>query len=138
MSDTRCFECDCVAEHRHHVVPKSKGGTRTISLCAKCHAKVHGKHLLKTSVLTRMAIGKKKQSGERVGEIPFGYQLAADGVMLVACEKEQATIRTIQSLREQGLSLRAIAAELESAGLAAKKAKRWNAVTISNILKRVA
>jgi phage protein D len=58
--------------------------------------------------------------------------------MLVASEKEQAIIRTIQSLREQGLSLRAIAAELESAGLVAKKAKRWNAVTINNILKRVA
>jgi DNA invertase Pin-like site-specific DNA recombinase len=127
-----------VAEHRHHVVPKSKGGTRTISLCAKCHAKVHGKHLLKTSALTRMAIGKKKQAGERVGEIPFGYQLAADSVMLVECEKEQAVIQTIQSLREQGLSLRAIAAKLDSAGLAAKKAKRWNALTISNILKRVA
>lgn len=137
MTDTRCLECDCVAEHRHHVVPKSKGGTRTISLCAKCHAKVHGKHLLKTSALTRMAIGEKKQAGERVGEIPFGYQLAADGVMLVACEKEQAIIRTIQSLREQGRSLRAIAAELDSAGLAAKKASKWNAVTISNILKRV-
>ena len=138
MNHTRCFECDCVAEHRHHVVPKSKGGTRTILLCVKCHAKVHGEHLLKTSALTRTAMSKKKQAGERVGEIPFGYQLAADGVMLVASDSEQATIQTIQSLKEQGLSLRAIAAKLDSAGLAAKKAKRWSAVTINNILKRVA
>jgi DNA invertase Pin-like site-specific DNA recombinase len=86
---------------------------------------------------TATAMTHKKSQGERVGEIPFGYQLA-DGVMLVACEKEQAIIRTIQSLREHGLSLRAIAAELDSAGLAAKKVSKWNAVTISNILKRVA
>jgi DNA invertase Pin-like site-specific DNA recombinase len=87
---------------------------------------------------TTTAMAHKKSQGERVGEIPFGYQLAADGVALVACEKEQAVIQTIQSLRDKGLSLRAIAAELEAAGLEAKKAKRWNAVTISNILKRTA
>jgi DNA invertase Pin-like site-specific DNA recombinase len=87
---------------------------------------------------TATAMAHKKSQGERVGEIPFGYQLAADGVMLVACEKEQAVTQTIQSLRDKGLSLRAIAAELEAAGLEAKKAKRWNAVTISNILKRTA
>jgi DNA invertase Pin-like site-specific DNA recombinase len=87
---------------------------------------------------TATAMAHKKSQGERVGEIPFGYQLAADGVALVACEKEQAVIQTIQSLRDKGLSLRAIAVELEAAGLAAKKAKAWNAVTISNILKRTA
>ncbi len=87
---------------------------------------------------TTTAMAHKKSQGERVGEIPFGYQLAADGVMLVACEKEQAVIQTIHSLRDKGLSLRAIAAELEAAGQASKRAKRWNAVTISNILKRAA
>ena len=87
---------------------------------------------------TATAMAHKKSQGERVGEIPFGYQLAADGVALVECAKEQAVIQTIQSLRDKGLSLRAIAAELEAAGLAAKKAKAWNAVTISNILKRTA
>jgi len=66
-------------------------------------------------------IDNKKLQGERIDEIPFGYKLAPDGIMLVACEKEQAIIRTIQSLREQGLSLRAIAKELKSAIVAAKK-----------------
>ena len=33
---------------------------------------------------TTTAMAHKKSQGERVGEIPFGYQLAADGVMLVA------------------------------------------------------
>ena len=87
---------------------------------------------------TTTAMAHKKSQGERVGEIPFGFQLAADGVSLVQCDREQAVIQTIHSLRGQGLSLRAIAAELESAGIAAKRASKWNAMTISNILNRTA
>lgn len=36
-----CFECGKPAEHRHHVVPRSLGGTKTIPLCTPCHRKVH-------------------------------------------------------------------------------------------------
>lgn len=87
---------------------------------------------------TTTAMSHKRAQGERVGEIPFGFQLAADGVSLVQCDREQSVIQTIHSLRGQGLSLRAIAAELESAGVAAKRAKQWNAMTIRNILNRTA
>jgi hypothetical protein len=37
-----CFECEDEATEEHHVVPKSLGGTKTVPLCSKCHAKVHG------------------------------------------------------------------------------------------------
>lgn len=87
---------------------------------------------------TTTAMSHKRSQGERVGEIPFGFQLAADGVALVQCDREQAVIQTIHSLRGKGLSLRAIAAELESAGVAAKRARQWNAMTIRNILNRTA
>ena len=41
-----CWECDDIGEiHDHHVVPRSKGGTKTVPLCLKCHSKVHGKQL---------------------------------------------------------------------------------------------
>ena len=36
-----CFECGAPATERHHVVPASLGGTKTIPLCGECHAKVH-------------------------------------------------------------------------------------------------
>lgn len=36
-----CFECGKPAEHRHHVVPRSKGGKRTVPLCHDCHDLVH-------------------------------------------------------------------------------------------------
>lgn len=41
----KCFECDARAEHKHHVIPKSVGGKRTIPLCIRCHEKVHGMKL---------------------------------------------------------------------------------------------
>jgi hypothetical protein len=37
-----CFECGRAAAALHHVVPESRGGTRTVPLCLGCHAKVHG------------------------------------------------------------------------------------------------
>lgn len=40
--DTKfCFECGAPKEEMHHVVPKSKGGTKTIPLCVDCHGKAH-------------------------------------------------------------------------------------------------
>jgi 5-methylcytosine-specific restriction endonuclease McrA len=39
---TKCFECGSTENiHYHHVVPKSKGGTQMIPLCAICHSIVH-------------------------------------------------------------------------------------------------
>jgi hypothetical protein len=57
---------------------------------------------------------------------PFGYRLDESG-NLAPEAKEQAVIQTIQSLRDKGLSLRAIAAELEAAGRVAKQAKALTA-----------
>tara|TARA_R110000803_G_scaffold94110_10_gene161632 strand:- start:1995 stop:2321 length:327 start_codon:yes stop_codon:yes gene_type:complete len=37
-----CFECGSTENiEKHHVVPRSKGGKKTIPLCARCHDKVH-------------------------------------------------------------------------------------------------
>jgi hypothetical protein len=36
----RCFECSAPATADHHVIPESKGGRKTVPLCAGCLAKV--------------------------------------------------------------------------------------------------
>lgn len=36
-----CFECGNPKEEMHHIIPKSKGGTKTIPLCVECHGKAH-------------------------------------------------------------------------------------------------
>ena len=36
-----CFECGSAAAHEHHVIPRAKGGQRTVPLCERCHGLVH-------------------------------------------------------------------------------------------------
>lgn len=63
--DKLCFECgSCENIHNHHVVPKIKGGTKTIPLCQLCHSKVHGEHMLKIQTLAKM--GRRKKRAERI------------------------------------------------------------------------
>lgn len=49
----RCFECGEPARHQHHVVPRARGGTKTVPLCAQCHALAHDMSLLVLSTETR-------------------------------------------------------------------------------------
>jgi site-specific DNA recombinase len=88
---------------------------------------------------TSMAMAHKKSNGERVGEIPYGYTLAADGVNLVEVEIEQRAIAIIGRLKSLGMSLREIAAELDRQELPTKKGTgKWHHATIAGILKRSA
>ena len=82
---------------------------------------------------TKAALGAKKARGERSGSIPYGYQLAADGVHLEKNAKEQEIIRIIERLHAAGESYRAIGAELTARGLKGRGAS-WNPKTIGNII----
>lgn len=88
---------------------------------------------------TKMAMQHKKSQGERVGTIPFGFDLASDGVTLTPNAVEQETIAIINQLRVRGLSLRAIASELELNKRPTKKGgSKWNHTSVQRILDRVA
>lgn len=65
---------------------------------------------------TKAALAVKKAKGERVGSIPFGYQLMADGVHLEPDPGEHPTLLRILELRRQGLGGRRIAAILTADG----------------------
>ncbi len=88
---------------------------------------------------TSSSMQHMRACGKFTGEVPFGYQLAADGETLIADDNETRIIELIHQLRaEHGMSYRAIAAELDAQGIRPKKAKSWNAMTIKNILHRAA
>ena len=39
----KCFECETIKDlQEHYVVPRSKGGTKTVTVCYQCHRKAHG------------------------------------------------------------------------------------------------
>jgi len=93
----RCFECDSKADHAHHVVPHSRGGTRTIPLCEGCHGKAHGVGINNHRKLVKEGIERAKQKGRPLGR-PF---------VDVDCE-------LVAQLKANGLTLQEIADRLDT------------------------
>ena len=87
---------------------------------------------------TTTALRFKAAQGHRVGRVPFGYDLASDGVALIPNELEQQALTTIRKLRSSGETLRGIAAELERRGVRTKEGKPWTHSTIQRIVNRMA
>ena len=86
---------------------------------------------------TCTAMAHKKSLGQRVGTVPFGYDLAADGINLVENADQLKAIELIHSLKDRGYSLRAIAAALDAAGVATSNGKSsWKHTTVQSILGR--
>jgi len=82
---------------------------------------------------TRAALAVKKGRGERVGSVPYGSQLAADGVHLEANPAELRAVELVRELRGEGLTLRAIAARLEAAGCVPRGGAKWHPDTVARI-----
>lgn len=88
---------------------------------------------------TTTAMSHKKRNGERVGKVPFGYDLAADGVQLVPNAAEQAVLELVNQLHAAGESMRKIAAELTRRGIGTKDGRsEWSHSTVQRLLDRKA
>ena len=74
---------------------------------------------------TREALQAKRARGERTGNIPYGYRLAEDGTHLEQEPDEQRILRLIKRRRKAGLTLRAIASELNGRGIRTRKGGEW-------------
>lgn len=85
---------------------------------------------------TRAAMAEKRKAGHRIGEVPFGWSLAADG-NLEPVPAEQEILDLIRELRESGVSLRSIAKQLTDLGIVTKKGKaKWSHSTVQSVLSR--
>jgi DNA invertase Pin-like site-specific DNA recombinase len=70
---------------------------------------------------TKAALSVKKARGERVGQIPYGWQLGADGKVLQPHTEEQLVLELMQLWRMvEALSYRQIARRLNLHGVAAR------------------
>jgi site-specific DNA recombinase len=74
---------------------------------------------------TRAALAVKKARGERVGGIPFGYQLAGEGHALEPHPEEQRAFALLRELRAAGYTYRAIAEELNRQGFRSRTGGLW-------------
>jgi DNA invertase Pin-like site-specific DNA recombinase len=82
---------------------------------------------------TRDALRHKRSQGQRTGTIPYGYH-APDKIHLVELPAEQAILSTARSLAADGLSLREIAARLNSSGFPTRRGAPWRHQYVANIL----
>lgn len=85
---------------------------------------------------TRAALAAKRAKGERVGSVPYGSKLAADGCTLAPVEGERAAIDAARELRASGLSLRAVADALAARGMVSRNGRPFHAQQIARLLKR--
>lgn len=87
---------------------------------------------------TKAALAHKRSNGQRVGSIPYGYDLADDGTTLIENQAEQAVIGDIRAMRKQGKKLKQIAVELTHRGIPTKtgRSARWGHQAIARILCR--
>ena len=118
-----CFECRAPADHDHHVVPRSKGGTRTVPLCSSCHAKAHDNHGLAstTSALVREGLARARAAGKRLGAPPCSVLIPG-------------TVERIRAMRAAGLSLRVIADQLNAEGVEGGRGGKWWPRTVRAVL----
>ena len=87
---------------------------------------------------TAAALAHKRSKGEKTGgRCPFGYRRAGDGVHLEADPAEQRVIARVKRLREEGLSIRAVAHRLNEDNVPAR-GKRWHPTTVARLLDREA
>lgn len=85
---------------------------------------------------TTAALAHKRIKCERVGTVPYGFDLAPDGVHLLNNLREQDVIQTIRSLRGGGMTYRAIAAHLNAVAVSSKTGGRWYPQAVANICTR--
>lgn len=84
---------------------------------------------------TAAALQYKASKGECVGQVPYGYALALDGVQLEKEAAEQAVLTQMRGWREQGASIRRIADRLNAADTPAR-GRRWHKTTVGRLLAR--
>ena len=88
-----------------------------------------------TGERTSAAMRHKAASGEFIGgELPYGWQLDDDGVHLVAHGAESAVLALARELRASGLSLRAIATELDRRGFRSRTGRVFAAPQIARMV----
>ncbi len=84
---------------------------------------------------TRDAMRHKRANGERVGNIPYGHRLAADGRHLEKDPGEQKVLAEIRRLRRGGETLRGIAAALNHRAFQTRRGTAWRLESVARTLK---
>lgn len=84
---------------------------------------------------TKAALAVKRSRQERIGGVPYGSKLAADGIHLEVDPAEQETIQAAKGLRSQGMTLEAVGTVLEAKGMLPRCGRHWHPKTVRSLLE---
>ena len=141
--EDKCFECDTTEDlQQHHVVPRSRGGTKTVTLCHSCHMKAHGRDSkgLNHSRLTKEGLARARARGVKLGNLE-SLKVATANAAKTNRAKGQATVKKYKpffdAVAEEGTtSINGIAKRLTELGIKTPKGKTtWSRRTVRRIMK---
>jgi phage FluMu protein gp41 len=124
-----CFECGAPKEEMHHVVPKSKGGKRTLPLCVDCHGKAHDTSHRRL-MIDAAKEGRRKyvenggKLGRKIGSIVNDDEMLLRHVDVIKELENKSSIRKIMKLTQK------------SSGTVQKVKKIWENKLHTNTLLR--
>jgi DNA invertase Pin-like site-specific DNA recombinase len=81
---------------------------------ARLHCATHSEHV-------QAAVAQKKARGERMGTVPFGWQVGADGRTLIPNPAERALAQRAGAMQCDGIPVRKIAAILAAEGATTRR-----------------
>ncbi len=88
-----------------------------------------------TGARVRAVLAEKKARGERVGNVPYGFRVAVDGVHLEPDAREQDVIAIVRRLSSEGLSQRAIVARLAAREIVGRTGAPLRQTQIAKLLR---
>jgi hypothetical protein len=131
-----CFECGSPAEVDHHVVPRSRGGTKTVPLCGRCHGRAHHTNRnMAPGSLIKQGISRCREEGVWVGRPPYGYSVRRDG-QLEEVPSEMAVLGVAALAREHGWTTERIAAALNRWGSRQRTGSAWSRARVWMLINR--
>ncbi len=83
---------------------------------------------------TKAALGAKRARGERAGTVPFGYRADVAG-RLTEDPSEVEVLRIVRELRDTGVALRQIVAELATRGFVSRSQKPFALTQVARFVR---
>ena len=140
----KCFECGSEAQENHHVIPKSRGGTKTIPLCSPCHGKVHNfRRSDNHAQLTREGLQRAKDRGVILGKPENLSNESRKKGSEAQKQKSKDNVNNKKALpliiekRKEGLSYGKIADLLNGMEYKSSRGKKFNDTTVMRIYKKL-
>lgn len=140
----KCFECETTEDlQEHHVVPRSRGGTKTVTLCYECHMKAHGRtgKGLNHKRLVKEGLARAKARGVKLGtnsQSPDGRMRVLEAIK---AQKDKSFARILPHIIEAQKngcnSNRTIAEYLNEKGIKTPRGKQFSKASMTRYLRHL-